>query len=509
VTSGLAQNSTSLTVADTSNLAVGELMQIDFQNQTGNTAIQSGATPIISVSGYAGVRSQVTRITAISGATVKFFPGIYHSPDAGLTASVTIAQGQSNLVGIENLAIDMTNSTAPFPIEMEHTYACWLYNVKISNVPGYGPSIYTSLNDEVRHCQVLTRQVTGNGGTNGAGLMLQGDSGFLVADNIFYNIFPLLEVDMACCGNVIAYNLFENPPLNGSIYFAIDTNHEPHNAFNLYEGNIAPNLISDGYFGSDSEETVFRNWLHGSCLNSSCTTYTLSLKRFSRKFSIVGNVLGKNGVTNGSLSYGQPNIGNPQYRGSAQPSKGVFWNDWKATASVTSPSSITINSGSISVGQIFTVWWNTTNYWQAIATAVSNGVVSFSGGSGTPLPATGTALTLFTGPPGYQELDLDVQGTVIDKGNYLYGTTGAAGSMSSLGGDTLPASLFLVSKPSWFGSLAWPPFDPANPNASSYAAIPAGYRFANNGAEAPGVGSSAPPAPGNLHIASPSASPSQ
>jgi hypothetical protein len=42
----------------------------------------------------------------------------------------------------------------------------------------------------------------------------------------------------------------------------------------------------------------------------------------------------------------------------------------------------------------------------------------------------------------------------------------------------LPPSYYLNSKPSYFGSLAWPPIDPANPTySSSRTNIPAGYRF--------------------------------
>ncbi len=41
---------------------------------------------------------------------------------------------------------------------------------------------------------------------------------------------------------------------------------------------------------------------------------------------------------------------------------------------------------------------------------------------------------------------------------------------------TLPASLYLGSRPSWFGSLAWPPFDPGAPLEADIDDIPAGYR---------------------------------
>lgn len=48
---------------------------------------------------------------------------------------------------------------------------------------------------------------------------------------------------------------------------------------------------------------------------------------------------------------------------------------------------------------------------------------------------------------------------------------------SNVADHTLPDSLVYSSKPSIFGSLAWPPFDPASPTAASADDIPAGYRF--------------------------------
>ena len=64
--------------------------------------------------------------------------------------------------------------------------------------------------------------------------------------------------------------------------------------------------------------------------------------------------------------------------------------------------------------------------------------------------------------------------TVIQKGNWNY----LDNTMQSLGGDTLPDSLYLSGKPTWFGTLAWPPFDPVA-GTQGHTRIPAGYRFVN------------------------------
>jgi pectate lyase-like protein len=48
----------------------------------------------------------------------------------------------------------------------------------------------------------------------------------------------------------------------------------------------------------------------------------------------------------------------------------------------------------------------------------------------------------------------------------------------------LPSSMYLTSKPSWFGSLVWPPVDPASPGSITSSSIPAGYKF-DHGINAP------------------------
>ncbi len=61
-----------------------------------------------------------------------------------------------------------------------------------------------------------------------------------------------MEINYGSCGNVFAYNFCYDSSSYGVVGGSIDSNHGPHNSYNLYEGNIAPNIQSDGYFGSAS-----------------------------------------------------------------------------------------------------------------------------------------------------------------------------------------------------------------------------------------------------------------
>ena len=81
---------------------------------------------------------------------------------------------------------------------------------------------------------------------------------------------------------MIAYNYIVNVPG----WWDISVNHGPHNMLNLIEGNVFTWYKDDGYFGSSSHNTLFRNRID----------WEVSLKHFSNYYNIVGNVLGTAGL---------------------------------------------------------------------------------------------------------------------------------------------------------------------------------------------------------------------
>jgi hypothetical protein len=82
----------------------------------------------------------------------------------------------------------------------------------------------------------------------------------------------------------------------------------------------------------------------------------------------------------------------------------------------------------------------------------------------------------FPGPSDGNLSDLAVSSSTMLHGNFDY-----------IGGDivwdvgnpdhALPESLYLQSKPDWFGDSTWPPIDPANPSSATLTNLPAGYRY--------------------------------
>jgi hypothetical protein len=483
ISAGLTKGSTEITVADTSAFSAGQIIQIAVENQSDTAAIAAGATPIVSVGGYPYLRRQLSRVTGKTSSTLKIFPPVHYTPDAGLKARVNVAQFQTDFVGIENMTIDGTNGQMVFPIMFQQCYGSWISGIKIINTKNYGFFFTDSLNCEARKSIIRDRKV---GGSNGAGALLGHVGNSLIEDNIIVGIFPAVEVNTSSTGNVVAYNLLEN-----AVGGTLNTNHAPHNSFNLYEGNITPNMQADGYFGSASDDTFFRNWMHGTDRTLTLRTFITSLNRFTRNYSLVGNIFGEAGTTGTSpYSFGNPNMGNSMYTNTARPTQNRFWRDWGATGSVTSRSSdsagtVQLNGGGVFVGQLVILRWeNDTNLHRIISVSSVNGnSISWSNGTGTPIPPAGTAVKVYFESGGYQELDEDVGATTLLKANYFFGTRSIPAN-ESLGNDSLPASLFRTSKPEWFGTLAWPPFDPFNP-APSFTSIPAGFRYINSGSEPP------------------------
>lgn len=497
----LTKGASELTVADASPYPVGMVFDIEIDDERSDAAIEAGAIPVYKVDGRGNNRKQKAVVLTRVSNTITFAPSLFYDNSNG-TAAVAPLTTHQDYFGIEGMTLEMNNGTVATAVWGQQQFGGWLYEVAVSGPTNYGIFFDHSLNVEVRRCILTGRS---GGGTNGAGVLIEKTTSALVEDNILINWFPSVEVNFGTTGLVFAYNLCENQNVTG--YFALDSNHGPHPSFNLYEGNVAQSIEADGFFGTVSDDTIARNWFHGSRYDNVQTDNgTVKLKRFTRNYTVIGNILGKSGVVGGGIGLGEPNIGNGNSDGTADPTSGDFWIDWKMTGTLSTRSSdttgeITLVSGSMRTGQdqatmyvggdfrtvtsvVVTLGGTSVN---GFTTTYAAGKFTFAITSGT-LPAEGSTIQIHPGPKGYQESDSDVAATLIEKGNYSYGASGAAGSTSSLGGDTVSDSYFRGSKPAYFGALAWPPF--GTPGTESYESIPAGYRWLND-AEVPSSGATA------------------
>jgi hypothetical protein len=267
---------------------------------------------------------QTSKLVSKTATTLTIDPGPY----IDLTAKpVKIVGGMypgQKGVGVEDLTLDMANTNSFDGIELTEVCDSWLLRVKITNTWNYGVYFYACTNLEIRGCYIgPSKQPPG---TNQAGILFNTVCASLIEDNIVIQEYPSVEINTGSSGNVWAYNLFY---FTVGSYYAIDSNHGPHNVCNLYEGNVITNFLSDGYFGSESDGTIFRTWITGKGSGASPNSigWTVALKRLTRDYSIVGNVLGLSGFSYSgpdTLSLGQPNIGNGDYTLPPAPP----WSDW-------------------------------------------------------------------------------------------------------------------------------------------------------------------------------------
>ena len=416
VTGSPARGASVLTVGDTSALSsypnggVGQVCCISLKNDEG--------LPVLATAHYEYLRRQMTRIIAKTSTTLTISPPLLFDLPLALAPRVGVASRQTEFVGVEDLKIDATNSTCSSAmIYMKQCYGCWVKNVHIRQVLNRQMWLDSCFACEIRGNYTAWRRGDRNQ-PDGPAFLMAMSSGCLVEDNIFAHQFPLMEIDSGSSGNVFGYNYCYDSTAGSLIGCAINTNHGAHNSLNLYEGNVASKFQSDGYWGSASHETAFRNWFHGTEDTATQFGICIYLNRFTRNYSIVGNVLGRKGYTylydnaNTGFGYnqrfiyvfGMPNIGNGGFNGKmVQPSRGIYWADWRRLRT--------------------------------------------------------SALGSGPGAGGFQELDLDVKATTLLRGNYNYRDKGVPAS-ESLHGVKLPASLYLAAKPAWFGKLAWPAFGP-------------------------------------------------
>lgn len=351
ITAGLSKDSAVISVTSTSALTAGELVQLRFSDMTDDDAIQAGAEPVLHTYGLERSRVQMSRIQSVDSSTqLTLSTPIIHNIEAGSTASLFRVTDRGDFIGIEDLEIDGTGYSMFAGVAAAYCYGSWLKGVAIRNTSNYHATLYGCLRCEVVTCIFDTRV---GAGTNGAGLLVNASTSCLAENCQINDIFPGIEVNQGSSGNVFAYSFLDGQ-LTG-----INTNHGPHNSFNLYEGNITPWMQPDGYFGGASRDTLWRNWITGTTMAGDLgQTIPIGLNRFTRYYQIGGNLLANAAWPYGvapynyrPYSFGNPNIGNGDSAGISSMLAGDFPLDWKMQVTLTTRISdyealLTIDSGS-------------------------------------------------------------------------------------------------------------------------------------------------------------------
>jgi hypothetical protein len=359
--------------------------------------------------GLDGIRCfrYVVRVTSVSGNTVNLAAPIPldFTPALNIRAYSTTANGCTSLCGVENLTIRDQGD----PIDFTCSDRCWVKDVELSNC-AFGDNgliaFWACFQPEVRRCYV--HDVPGwptqmEGMAMAAGF---GTCNGLFIDNAVYHVQAIIQMN-GCAANAVVYNYALNTGFSQANFVGPGINtHGPHAMMNLIEGNIMPKFQLDGYHGSASHYTLLRNSING--LGPTGVTYErrmVDLCKGSYYCNVIGNVIGDS---------------------SYNPSLYTCTNN---TEYATNYSKVYILGGANMCGYSYTVQEPGTEWYR------------YTGA----LP------------------DPNVEGTLLRHGNYDYFGTGQVRWDSGISSRDIPNSLFYSSKPSFFGSLAWPNIDPATP----------------------------------------------
>lgn len=276
---------TNVTVGDGGDFIVGDLALLSRANSTSQTE----SNLVMATAGQSNTNNNngwiyhtTRRILNISGNVVTFNPPL--EKDWTNDSCIWPMPLVSEFIGLEEFAV--IGSNVVHAIRFEGSRDCWVLNVKVTEAKNYSLSFNESINCYVSNNQLLDGKGTGS---NGSHLLMDTCTGFLVENNVIVNAFPGIEMNSGCNRNVIAYNYLFNTNGLAEIY----SNHGPHNTYNLFEGNIYNHHLSDGYAGSESEGTMFRNWIMAHEPATTQLSYTVGLKRFTRNYNVVGNIFGR------------------------------------------------------------------------------------------------------------------------------------------------------------------------------------------------------------------------
>jgi len=402
LTGGGAKGSSTFTVASTAGLSVGQMIELDRDDDPGL---------VVSTVGGSRHLRQVNVISALNQGTVTVRNPLFWDFSAG-SPKIRFTFTGTKRSGVEDLKLDHTGTSGCSNFDLQYCDSCWIKGVESTMAAGYHFTILGTVNGEFRDSYVHEAQTFGN---NNAGLAFYGNplygsnSNWKVENNIFDKLFPALELQNCSSGFALGYNFSYGSAASATdapASWTFADNHGPHDMMNLWEGNIGELFGSDGYFGGSSHGTAFRNHLTGLNRNSNNHDEPVRLNRLSYYYNIVGNVLGSSSWT--AAKYNQTADG-------CGGGTGIYRLGYP-------------NIGNCGLTDV-----------------------------------TGNAV-----PGGMTYPDAKVASTLLRWGNYDYNSKAARWQASELpagtptpADQTLPASYYHTSRPSWFAAaVPWPPIGP-------------------------------------------------
>lgn len=445
-TGGYSQGTTSITLSSCGGApTVGQLIVLDQANDATDTggiflcdSFTQANTPAQSCSVEDGAETnadgrtisnttysqkQVTKIdgvTSLGGGsyTITLDTGVYfnnirsgQSPGAWW---IGIVQNE----GLENLTIDGTaiTGTNDGNLQMWACYQCWVKNVVSLNAARNHFEVFLSYQDTIRDSYLFGNQ---SHSTVSYAVEYELSSAVLTENNIMQQTTnPIISGN--CSGCVIDYNFsVGNLYTAGSGQFMqpASPSHNAGNDMNLWEGNVMVGFNADDTWGSSNVNTYFRNALAGWQSGKTATTNSIIVRANTRADNIVGNILGQSGYHTTYQSYATSTTGG-------------------------------VNGGGTADLSIYSLGWN------------GNGG---NGACTTPPLCDASVFTSLMRWGNYDTVNATTRwnSTEAAPGAITYTNANFTSSYFNTLAQTLPASLYYASAPSWWpSSKNWPPIGP-------------------------------------------------
>ena len=367
--------------------------------------------------------NEIKEIASVSGNTIKFTSpltiGYRVSHQAQLTRyTLTGSQSTANSIhvisaGIENLS---AMGGADGCVRFEDTAYSWAKNIEVTQWIGEGIAIDGSFRVEIRDSYIHAGSWPEPGGAGYAISISASSSEVLIENNISIDVNKVMVFRSSGAGTVVAYNYVDDGWIYGTeswVEVGLNASHMagPHHV--LFEGNYGFNADSDYTHGNAIYLTFFRNWLSGQRrdFTDGVNVRTVGLAYGSWWDSFIGNILGRPGQMSG-------------------------WH-------YTDPGMSCDANGNNCTG-------NNANW-------------------------SGRAIWRFGYDPERWGMypDPKTLSTVIRDGNYDF-LTNSQRWHNTPGGFTIPNSMYLTSKPAFFGNNTWPW---VNPTTGAIHTLPAKARY--------------------------------
>jgi hypothetical protein len=353
--------------------------------------------------------NEIKEVLSVSGNTVTFTSpltiGYRVSHSAQLTAyTATSLQSGSNSVHVTQAGVESLTLAggADGGLRFEAAAYSWAKNVEVTQWIGEGVALNNSFRIELRDSYLHTGSWPEPGGAGYIISLADGTSEVLIENNILVDACKEIVMRSSGAGSVVAYNYaddswdFDTP---GWVEVGLNASHMagPHHV--LFEGNYSQNFDSDYTHGNAVYMTVFRNWLTGQRrdLQDLGNIRAVGLAYGSWWDSFVGNVLGRSGKM-----------------------AGWHYTD-QAMSCDANGNNCAGNNGN----------WGDSDIWK----------LGYDPERWSMTP------------------DPQVLSTVIRDGNWDF-VTNSQRWHNTAGGFSVPNSLYLTSKPAFFGSNPWPWVDP-------------------------------------------------